>query len=238
MSKIVIANHKNYMITNDINEYIKNINDKIKSKNVIICPSNIYIPYFLKQKYSVGIQNVCLNDLVCTGEINSLQAIKIGIKYVILGHSERRNIFNENNDLINQKIKDSLKNNIKVILCIGETLEQKNFFQTKKILKDQLKKSLKEITDLKNIVVAYEPIWAIGTNLIPENSEIEEITIYIKEVIKELFDYDNIPVLYGGSVKANNIEKLNEINELNGFLVGKASTDYKEFLKIIEVVML
>ena len=237
MNKIVIGNHKNYMFTNDISEYLKNINDKIKTKNVVICPSNIYIPYFLKQKYSVGIQNVCLNDLVSTGEINVKQAANIGINYVILGHSERRIHFNESNDLINQKIKDSLESNMKIVLCIGETLEQKNFFQTKKILKDQLENSLKGITNFKNIIVAYEPVWAIGTNVIPEAHDISEVSLYIKEIIKEMFNCEFIPVLYGGSVNSKNIEEINRISEIDGVLIGKASTDYKEFLKIIEVVI-
>jgi len=233
--KIIIGNHKNYMTTNEVNEYLKKINDKVNNKLVIICPSNIYIPYFLKKDYSVGIQNINTN-LVATGEITNEQALSLGIKYAIIGHSERRTHFDENDSYINKKVIESLKYGMKVILCIGESLEEKNMLKTAKIIKKQLREDLKNIDNFKNIIIAYEPIWAIGTNIVPTNRDISKTALYIREVIKEIYNIDSIKILYGGSVNSLNIKEINEINEIDGVLVGKASTDAEEFLKIIEVV--
>lgn len=231
MKKIIIGNLKNYMMSSEIVNYLKKV-DKIDDKNVIICPSNIYIPYFLKKGYSVGIQNINELDKTCTGEITPSQAKSLGINYTIVGHSERRINLKETDIDINKKIIEAQKYNMKIILCIGETLEEKEMLKTSIVLKKQLLNSLKN-TNLKNIVIAYEPIWAIGTNKIPSIKDIASTTSYIKELIKKNFDSD-IKVLYGGSVNSTNIGEI--IKEVDGVLIGKASTDGSEFLKIIEVV--
>lgn len=222
MEKLIVGNLKNYMSASDIAKYLKKI-DKIE--DVVICPSNIFIPYFLKKKFEVGIQNIYL-DKTCTGEITAKQAKSLGISYTIIGHSERRINFNETNIEINEKIKEAINNNLKVILCIGETLEEKGNNQTLEILEKQIKECLDNI-NLDNIIIAYEPIWAIGTNIIPTINEIEETIKKIKEIV-------NIKVLYGGSVNSNNISDIIKVTD--GVLIGKASTDIDEFLKIIEVV--
>lgn len=236
--KMVIGNHKNYMVVSDISKYLKKINDEIDSKNVVICPSNIYIPYFLKQSYSVGIQNVFIrSEGSYTGEITSKQAKSIGINYAIIGHSERRIYFDEIDSDINKKIVDALRYNIKVILCVGETLEEKNMLKTARVLKKQLSLGLRNIDNFDNIIIAYEPVWAIGSNIIPSNIDISKTAQFIKETVKSLYNYEDISVLYGGSVNSKNIRNINKIEELSGVLVGKASTDSNEFLKIIEVVI-
>ena len=125
---------------------------------------------------------------------------------------------------------------MKVILCIGETLEEKNMLKTARVLKKQLREDLKNVNDFSNIIIAYEPRWAIGTNKVPSNNDIEKTAIFIKETINKLYDVDNVEILYGGSVNSKNIKEINKIKEIDGVLVGKASTDAKEFLKIIEVV--
>lgn len=231
MKKLIIGNLKNYMMSSEIVNYLKKV-DKIDDKNVIICPSNIYIPYFLKKGYSVGIQNINELDKTCTGEITPSQAKSLGINYTIVGHSERRINLKETDIDINKKIIEAQKYNMKIILCIGETLEEKEMLKTSIVLKKQLLNSLKN-TNLKNIVIAYEPIWAIGTNKIPSIKDIASTTSYIKELIKKNFDSD-IKVLYGGSVNSTNIGEI--IKEVDGVLIGKASTDGSDFLKIIEVV--
>ena len=237
MGKKIIGNHKNYMLVSEVSEYLKQIGNKINNPDVVICPSNIYIPYFLKKGFSVGIQNVFIrNDVSATGEITNKQAVTMSIDYVIIGHSERRMYFDETEIDINKKIVDALKYGMKVILCIGETLEEKNMLKTARVLKKQLREDLKNISNFSNIIIAYEPVWAIGTNKIPSNNDIEKTAIFIRETLKQLYNIDNIEIVYGGSVNSKNIKEINKIKEIDGVLVGKASTDAKEFLKIIEVV--
>lgn len=231
MKKIIIGNLKNYMVSSEIVDYLKKV-DKIEDKNVIICPSNIYIPYFLKKSYSVGLQNINELDKTCTGEISPKQANSLGINYSIVGHSERRINLKETDIDINKKIIEAQKYNMKIILCIGETLEEKNMLKTSQVLKKQLVNCLKD-TNIKNIIIAYEPVWAIGTNKIPSIKDIASTNLFIKEIVKEKFDSD-IKVLYGGSVNIDNIGEI--IKTVDGVLIGKASTEGDEFLKIIEVV--
>lgn len=237
--KIVIGNQKMYMSVGEIGEFLKGITGKVLTSNVVVCPSSLYIPYFLKHRYSVGIQNICgAKEGQYTGEISAKQARDIGIKYALVGHSERRIHFNEDNDIINQKIQNLLENSVTPVLCIGETSEEKNLLKTNKVLKSDIVSCLKNINseDLEKIIIAYEPIWAIGTNRIPTMAEIKSNVKFIKELIKKLYK-KNIKVIYGGSVNSNNIEKLNKIDNLDGFLVGGSSTNASEFLKIIEVVV-
>lgn len=224
----------------EISEYLKVINKEVSSKRVIFCPTSIYIPYFLKHDYSVGIQNTFMHDSgAYTGEVSPKQAALMGINYTILGHSERRIYFKETDTLIAEKVKDAIKNNLGVILCIGETLEEKNLLKTNRILKRQIINSLRDLDKemLDNIVIAYEPVWSIGSGKVPSNKEIEATTEYIKMIVKESKEYDNIPVLYGGSVNEKNIKELNKIKNLFGFLVGGASTDTNKILPIITEVL-
>ena len=229
MEKLIVGNFKNYMTANDTANYLKQA-EKINGKNIVLCPSNIYIPYFLKKDFKVGIQNIASNEGTYTGEISSNQAKSLGINYVIVGHSERRSNFNETNSEINSKIKEALKENLNVILCIGETIDEKD--NTIEILEKQIIECLKDI-ELNNIVIAYEPVWAIGTGLTPTPNDIDRITNNIKDIVKKLSTED-IKVLYGGSVNSSNIKDIIELTD--GVLIGKASTDIAEFLKIIEVV--
>ena len=238
-NKLIVGNQKMYMSPNEVGEYLKSIIGKITTSNVIICPSSIYIPYFLKHKFSVGVQNVCSdNEGARTGEISAKQVSDFGIKYSLVGHSERRINFFEDNDLINKKIKNLLEHNIKPILCIGETNEEKNLLKTNKVLKSEIVTCLKNINaeDFDKIIIAYEPIWAIGTNRIPTMEEIKNNVKYIKETIRKIYKTE-VKVLYGGSINTNNIEKLNKIDCLDGFLIGGSSTKPKDFLNIIEVVV-
>ncbi len=243
MEKIVVANMKMNMTASEIDEYLKVINKKISNENVVICPTNIYIPYFLKQNYSVGIQNVFFkNSGTFTGEVSPKQAKSLGIKYAIIGHSERRMYFDETDDFINKKVIEALDNKLKVILCIGESLEEKNLLKTDKILKKQLINGLKnvKVEDLENVIIAYEPIWSIsdGVNpsLIPTNDIIEKTIFYIKSIVLSEFDVNDINVLYGGSVNDKNIKELDKICNISGYLVGGASLDPKKLLGVIKEV--
>ena len=208
---------------------------KFKKNNlkIIYCPPTTLInPLSNKLKSSsiqIGAQNCHESDNygAYTGQINSYMLRAVGAKYVILGHSENRRM-GENDNIINQKIKSSIKSGLKVIFCIGETLTQKRKKITKKILSRQISTGLKKIKNKKNIIIAYEPVWSIGSGLIPKNSEIIEIVKFIKKKVK------GINVLYGGSVNSKNINVLKKINNVNGFLIGGASQKSKNFIDIIK----
>lgn len=227
--KLIVGNLKMNLTINQLEDYLKEL-EEIKDK-IVICPTSIYAPYFIANNFQVGLQNVFYEDKGSyTGEISPLQAQKINIKYTILGHSERRIIFKESDEVINKKIKAALRNNLKVILCLGEKKNQNAF----KIISEQLNSCLKDVSDLSNIIIAYEPVWAIGTNKTPKNEKINDVILYIKRLIKKEFNFD-IKVLYGGSVNEQNIDKLNEIKSIDGFLIGSAAIDPKKLKKIVEV---
>lgn len=239
-NRLVVANLKMNMDISDVNEYLKVINPAINSKYVAICPTSIYIPYFLKHNYLVGLQNTYYHDKgAYTGEISPLQASKMGVDLTILGHSERRLHFKETNELINSKINDAIKNNLKVILCIGESLDERQENKTIEVLRVQLSACLNDISleMLEKVIIAYEPIWAIGTNVIPTNEQIENTIADIKKAVLEMFGYKNISVLYGGSVNVKNIAELNKVSNINGYLIGGAALDPQALLSIIEVVV-
>lgn len=241
MEKIVVANLKMNLTVTQISNYLEEIKEVINSKKVVICPTSIYLPYFLKNRYSVGIQNIAVTEEgAFTGEVSASQVSSMGIKYAIVGHSERRQLFNETDTEINKKVLLGIKNNLTIILCIGETKEEKDMLKTDKILKRQLINALRDIdnVDIKNIIIAYEPIWSIGTGNVPENKEIITITKYIKGIVNNIYHEEiDIPVLYGGSVNEKNIEELNKINNISGVLVGGASLKADKLKKIKEVII-
>ena len=204
--------------------------NKIK---LVYCPPATLINSLSKKLKStsivVGAQN-CHQDEnygAYTGYMNAYMLKDAGAKYIILGHSENRQS-GENNKLINLKIKNSIKSGLKIIFCIGETLSQKRKKNTKKILSQQIIQGLKNIKNKKNIIIAYEPVWSIGSGLIPKNSEIFEIVKFIKNKVK------GSKVLYGGSVNSKNINLLKKIDNVDGFLVGGASQNSNNFIDIIK----
>lgn len=173
-----------------------------------------------------------------TGEVSPIQLKDIGCNYVIIGHSERRNIFGETDEIINKKIKSALKNEINVIMCIGETLTERETGKTYEVLGKQLENGLKEIdkNSISKIVIAYEPVWAIGTGKTATPTQAEEAHMFIREKIKDLYDRDisdKIRILYGGSVKAENIDDLMAQKNIDGVLVGGESLKADKFLRII-----
>ena len=151
----------------------------------------------------------------------------VGAKYVIIGHSENRQN-GENDKILNLKISSALESKLKVIFCIGETLKEKRKKITKRILTKQIDIGLKKIKNKKDIIIAYEPVWAIGTGLTPNNVELHEIINFIKKKLKK------IKVLYGGSVNPKNINVLKNINNIDGFLIGGASQNPNKFIDIIK----
>ncbi|MBE6143984.1 MAG: triose-phosphate isomerase [Firmicutes bacterium] len=235
-NKLIVANHKMNMTASEINEFLKELG-KINNKNVVICPTSIYIPYFLKKKFQVGIQNTFIHEKgAYTGEVSPMQAKSLGVNYTILGHSERRMYLEESDTFINKKVLEALNYDLKPIICIGETLEERNMLKTDKILKRQVINALRDVAKIEEVIIAYEPIWAIGTGVVPTNKEIKATISYIKTIINGLYPNNKVKVLYGGSVTEKNIKELNKIKEVDGYLVGGASLKPQAFLNIIEVV--
>ena len=231
---LVVANLKMNLLAKDLVPYLNKLNE-CKEKRLVVCPTSIYVPYFLKHDYQVGMQNLFYEDEgLYTGEISPKQAFSIGVNYVIIGHSNRRSTFNESDSDINKKVKKCLENGLKVVLCIGETLEERNMMKTSRVLKRQLMSDLRGIDNLDNVYIAYEPIWAIGSGKTPSNQDIKEVTKYIKEIVFELNKYDDVKVLYGGSIDENNIELITRIPNICGVLVGNTSVDVEKLLTIVE----
>lgn len=239
-SKIIIANLKMNQSPKEVAHYVKDLQQKVYSKNIVICPSSIYIPYFLNQAYSVGIQNVYYKSKGnYTGEISPLQASQLGVKYVLVGHGERRNYFEESDQDINKKIKECLKYPLEIILCIGENLEEKNLYKTTNVLKRQITNALHDIKkeDLKHIIIAYEPLWISGTDSILTNQDIYDTIEYVKTIIKRKFDGTEIRVIYGGNVNPTTIKTLNSITNVSGFLIGSTALETENLETIIEVAV-
>mgnify|MGYP001198045386 CR=1 FL=1 len=232
-----IANWKMYGGLKSLNSLHKVIKffktfKKKKFAKIIYCPPNTLIrPLSKKLKNSrikVGAQNCHESETngAFTGSVNSKMLKDVGAHFVILGHSENRSQ-GENDKLINAKIKSALKSRLKVIFCIGETLNEKRKKITKKVLKKQIQLGLNNIRNKSNIIIAYEPVWSIGTGLIPKSKELFDIINFIKKIKKH-------KVLYGGSVSPKNINELKLINNIDGFLIGGASQVSKKFIDIIK----
>lgn len=173
-----------------------------------------------------------------TGEVSPPLLRDAGCRYVIVGHSERRTIFNEKDDFIRQKVKAVLDEGMKVILCVGETLEERNENKTFEILERQIAANLAEFypTDLKPLVIAYEPVWAIGTGRTATNEQAQEAHLFIRNQLKNRYGQnlaDETRILYGGSVKPDNVDGLMAMPDIDGALVGGASLKAADFIRIV-----
>ena len=214
-------------------KFSKNIK-KNKIKLIYCPPSTLIRPLskrLKKTKIEVGAQN-CHHSYdtgAYTGQVNSRMLKSVGAKYVIIGHSENRQL-GDNDKLINLKIKSATRAGLKVIFCIGETLKQKKNKKTNQVLANQIKNGLKSIKNKSNIIVAYEPVWSIGSGLIPKSDELIKSIAYIKSKLGN----KSIKILYGGSVNSNNVDKLKIITGIDGFLIGGASQNSNKFIDIIK----
>jgi triosephosphate isomerase (TIM) len=233
-----IANWKMFGDLNSLNSLHKVIKffksfKKNKFIKIIYCPPSTLIRPMSKKlkniRIEVGAQNCHEKESygAFTGSINPIMLKSVGAKYVIIGHSENRQD-GETNKLINLKVKNVLKSRLKVIFCVGETLKEKRKKITKQILNKQIQSGLNNIKNKKGIIIAYEPVWSIGTGLIPKLDELSETINFIKKKFR-----NNI-VLYGGSVNPKNISELKSINSLDGYLIGGASQNPNKFIDIIK----
>lgn len=211
---------------------------------VVICPpfTSLETASALTKdtKIAVGAQNMYFEESgAFTGEISADMLLSVGCKYVILGHSERRTIFKESDELINKKIKKALAKGLKPIFCIGETLQEREEDRTEKVIEVQVREGLKDIStdDFKNVVIAYEPVWAIGTGKTATPEQAEAVHKFIRNLLSNMYGTEianNTVIQYGGSVKPENAKELMLQPNIDGALVGGACLKASSFLDIIK----
>ncbi len=214
--------------------------DKNRRKyRVIITPPytliESYSKFFNKKKIIVGAQNCYQKDLFSsnTGAVSPYMLKSVGAKYTLVGHSDNRSE-GDTNLILRDKVNFAVNNNLKVVFCIGENKIEKKTKKTLNVLKKQITKVLNKKFNKKNIIVAYEPIWSIGTGKIPSVDELTKTIMYIKKVLRGIFKNTSPPVLYGGSVDERSVLDFKKINEIDGFLIGGASKSSKKFIDIIK----
>ena len=217
---------------------------KISSVDIVIVPPftalSSTIQTVKNTNIMVGAQNMYYEENgAFTGEISSVFLKELGCKYVILGHSERRDIFNESDDLINKKLKKALKSELIPIVCIGEHLEERETGRTKDVIETQFKLTFKDIKseELCRVIIAYEPIWAIGTGKTATPEQAEEIHIFIRELIASIYGKntaETVRIQYGGSIKPTNAKEIFKNENIDGGLVGGASLQSKSLYEIIK----
>jgi len=211
----------------------------IEKVDIIICPPFTAIaPVYNVIKDSnirLGAQNMFYeNEGAYTGEISGEFLKSIGCEFVIIGHSERRKYFNETDVEVNKKVKKSMAFGLTPIVCVGETLEEREKGKTEEVVKREIVGALQGQTDMDKIIYAYEPIWAIGTGKTAHPEDANKIHKLIRDIIKTDFRIDETRILYGGSVKSSNAEALMSQPDIDGSLVGGASLDAKSFVEIIK----
>jgi triosephosphate isomerase len=239
-----IGNWKMFGVPNSVNilNKINLFNSKDKNRNkyrVIITPPytliESYAKYFKNKKISIGSQNCYQKDQFSsnTAAVSPFMLKSVGAKYTLIGHSDNRGE-GDDDTILKAKVQFALKNNLKIVFCIGENKLEKKNKKTLSVLKRQLSNVLEKKFNKNNIIVAYETIWSIGPGKLPTAQELQKTTIHIKKVLKNLFKKNSPAVLYGGSVDENNVEMFRQIKEIDGFLIGGASKSSKKFIDIIK----
>lgn len=243
--KIIAGNWKMNMLPNEAMDFITRLSEgtyEAKSEIVLCVPyTDLFYSLLTAQntKIKIGAQNMHWEETgAYTGEVSGKMLNVINVEYVIIGHSERRQYFAETDETVNKKVKSAFKYNLKPIVCVGETLEQKEEGKTNEVITNQTRLALEGLSteQVKNVIIAYEPIWAIGTGKTATsedaNNSIKEIRNEIKNIYGE--EVANVvSILYGGSVKASNAKELFETSDIDGALVGGASLKVEEFKNII-----
>jgi len=212
--------------------------------DVVIAPTFVAIPAAVAALSSnsgvaIAAQNVSEQDNgAFTGEISTMMLKELFVRYVIIGHSERRTLYGETNAIINAKIKKSLTSNLKPIFCIGETLEERDGGKLEEVLRSQITEGLAGIDekDMKEMVIAYEPVWAIGTGRVATAQQAQDAHAFVRSVVTEIYNSevsDRVRIQYGGSMKADNAAELLSQPDIDGGLVGGASLQAKSFIDLI-----
>lgn len=245
---VIAGNWKMYKTGEQAKKFISELTPLIKNSSALIY---LAVPFTAiksaveqakNSAITIGAQNMHdATEGAFTGEISASMLVEAGAKFVILGHSERRKIFNESDDFINKKMVRALKEKLQPILCIGETLAEREQDKTEQVLESQLAGCLKDIDkkDLKNLIIAYEPVWAIGTNQTATPEMAQEAHLLCRKWLSEKYGEEfaqSIVIQYGGSVKPENAGTLLKMPDIDGLLVGGASLTVESFSKIINSI--
>ena len=243
--KVISGNWKMNMLPNEAIDFIHELTPLVKNtKNeVILCVPYIDLFYALVNtqgtNIKIGAQNMHWEEKgAYTGEVSAQMLKSIGVEYVIIGHSERRQYFAETDESVNKKIKSALACDLKPIVCVGETLKQREDGQTEEVVTKQIEKAFEGISPeyLDKIIIAYEPIWAIGTGKTATKEDANTTIMQIRKKLGEMYgqnEADGVIIQYGGSVKSSNAKELFEMSDIDGGLVGGASLKAEEFSKIV-----
>ncbi|MCB9257605.1 MAG: triose-phosphate isomerase [Chitinophagales bacterium] len=243
--KIIVANWKMNTSLDEAINLIIDIKNLIGDDYAVLC-----VPYthlgtaqeLADDRIGIGAQNLCSREEgAYTGEISGKMLASFGVEYVIVGHSERRKYFSENNTDINAKLKIAIKNDLSPILCFGESLEQRDKGNYLEIIKTQVEEALQDLNaqDLSSVILAYEPIWAIGTGQTASPQQAQEVHVFVRKLISENYSPElanKICILYGGSVKSSNAKEIFKEKDIDGALVGGASLNASEFIKIVKAI--
>ena len=242
--KVIAGNWKMNMLPNEAMEMIAALAPLVKDteSEVILCVPYTDLFYSLlaaqETNIKIGAQNMHFEEKgAYTGEVSGKMLKSINVEYVIIGHSERRQYFNETDETVNKKIKAAFANGLKPIVCVGETLEQREVGKTVEIITKQTELALEGLTNeqVKNTIIAYEPIWAIGTGKTATSEDANNSIKAIRKKISEIYGNvaEDVIIQYGGSVKSTNAKELFETSDIDGALVGGASLKVDEFAKIV-----
>ena len=241
---IIAGNWKMHKTIAEAMSFVNEVKNKVENKNVdvVICAPFIALKDLVEAtkgtSIKIGAQNMHFEESgAYTGEVSAQMLNEIGVDYVIIGHSERREYFNETNETVNKKVLKALKEGLLPILCCGETLKQREAGETKEHCKEQIQKALENVSasDLEKIVIAYEPIWAIGTGKTATSDDANDVIAYIRNVVRDLYGdlADNVRIQYGGSVKPSNISEIMAKSDIDGALVGGASLAPEDYVKLV-----
>ncbi|MGB0993334.1 MAG: triose-phosphate isomerase [Akkermansiaceae bacterium] len=248
---IIAANWKMNKGPRDTEDFLNAFTAKVgkftADVDVVISPPFVSIPAAIasiasNSDVSIAAQNVSENDSgAFTGEVSAMMLKELFVRYVIIGHSERRTLYGETNADINAKIKKARETNLKAIFCIGETLEEREAGNLESVLRSQITEGLEGISekDMRETVVAYEPVWAIGTGVVATAEQAQEAHAFVRSVLIELYGEETaqkVRIQYGGSMKASNAAELLAQPDIDGGLVGGASLEAQSFLDLIKAV--
>ena len=244
--KVIAGNWKMNMLPNETIQFIEDLAPLVKDTEheVILCVPYTDLFYALltaqNTNIKIGAQNMHFAESgAYTGEVSGKMLKAINVEYVIIGHSERRQYFNETDETVNKKVKAAFENGLKPIVCVGETLEQREAGKVEEIITNQTKLALDGLTNeqVENTIIAYEPIWAIGTGKTATKEDANDAVKAIRKKIAEIYGQnvaDGVIIQYGGSVKSSNAKELFSMSDIDGALVGGASLKADEFSKIVE----
>lgn len=241
---IIAGNWKMHKTIAEALEFVNDVKDKVNNDNVeaVICAPFTLLKDLKEAtkgtNIKIGAQNMHFEEKgAFTGEISPLMLKELDMDYVVIGHSERRQYFNETNETVNKKVLKALEVGIDPILCVGETLEEREAGNTKDVCKVQVEKALENVSkeDLAKVVIAYEPVWAIGTGKTATSEDANDVIAYIREVVANLYKElaNEVRIQYGGSVKPPNVAEIMNQSDIDGALVGGASLEANDYVKLV-----